>query len=109
MTGREQRTDFMVLQLNGEAKWPGSFSKSELRFSIEPADEKEEIDQGYVKDLVEEAIMDAFGNGKDSLEEIGDSVVFSLQEEGFIVRDFPNEVRQMSFDVAKYRQGEMER
>ncbi len=55
-----------------------------------------------MKDLVEEAVLDALGSGADTFAEAGDAVVFSLQNEGFMVRDFPNEYERLDFNVRSY-------
>lgn len=94
---REKKTDMVVIQLFGE------FGDIPVKFSVEPVDEGEVIDREYLNDLVEEAIMDAYGSGKSTLEEVGDSVAFALQNEGFLVRDFPLSVEELSFDAGKYQ------
>lgn len=96
---REKKTEMVVVQVFGEVGSP-------TKFSVEPVNEKEQIDREYLKDLVEEAIMDAYGSGKEDFDEVCDSVAFALQNEGFIVRDFPNEIEQLSFDVTKYQKGD---
>lgn len=91
---RERKTDIVVIKLHD--------GESRLSFAVEPTNESEKIDREYLKDLVEEAMLDALNSGVDTFAGVGDAVVFSLQNEGFMVRDFPDEYERLDFNVRSY-------
>ena len=77
-------------------------------FSVEPEREGSSANGQYINDIVEEAILDAKEDGAD-FNEIADSVVFALADAGYIVRDFPENIETLYYDVENYKVKDIER